>query len=254
MLEVGGVVIIVGLFLVAALYSSVGHGGGSGYLAILSLTSYEVLGSVWLKQYAWSLNLIVAGIAFYYYHKAGYHISTLTIPFILASIPFAMMGGYLEMDGAVFDVLLTLTFVWAAYRLYFVREVDEENLVIPEMKETLPIGASIGFVSGVVGIGGGIFLSPTIHLKRWATPKTTAATAALFIWMNSAAGLLGSIYSHEMNIEIGVLAPFALAVLLGGFIGSRLGSKAASQNLVRGVLVVVLLIAAARRVIQFIGI
>lgn len=254
MLEVGGVVIIVGLFLVAALYSSVGHGGGSGYLAILSLTSYEVLGSVWLKQYAWSLNLIVAGIAFYYYHKAGHHISTLTIPFILASIPFAMMGGYLEMDGAVFDVLLTLTFVWAAYRLYFVREVDEENLVIPEMKETLPVGASIGFVSGVVGIGGGIFLSPTIHLKRWATPKTTAATAALFIWMNSAAGLLGSVYSHEMNIEIGVLAPFALAVLLGGFIGSRLGSKAASQNLVRGVLVVVLLIAAARRVIQFIGI
>ncbi|HJO42983.1 MAG TPA: hypothetical protein QF508_06240, partial [Candidatus Thalassarchaeaceae archaeon] len=135
MLEAVGVVIIIGLFLVAALYSSVGHGGGSGYLAILSLTSYGALGSVWLKQYAWSLNLIVAGIAFYHYHKAGHHILKLTIPFIVASIPFAMVGGYLEMDGVVFDLLLTLTFVWAAYRLYFVREVDEDSLVIPEMKE-----------------------------------------------------------------------------------------------------------------------
>ena len=254
MLEPSGVVIIIGLFLVAALYSSVGHGGGSGYLAILSLTSYGALGSVWLKQYAWSLNLIVAGIAFYHYHKAGHHISALTIPFIVASIPFAMIGGYLEMDGVVFDVLLTLTFVWAAYRLCFVSEVEEDGLVIPEMKETLPVGVSIGFVSGIVGIGGGIFLSPTIHLKRWATPKTTAATAALFIWMNSAAGLLGSVYSHELEIEIGVLAPFALAVLLGGVLGSSFGSKIASQNLVKGVLVGVLLIAAARRGIQFIGI
>ena len=254
MLEPSGVVIIIGLFLVAALYSSVGHGGGSGYLAILSLTSYGVFGSIWLKQYAWSLNLIVAGIAFYHYHKAGHHILKLTIPFIVASIPFAMVGGYLEMDGVVFDLLLTLTFVWAAYRLYFVREVDEDSLVIPEMKEALPIGASIGFVSGIVGIGGGIFLSPTIHLKKWATPKATAATAALFIWMNSAAGLLGSVYSHELRIEIGVLAPFAFTVLLGGVLGSRFGAKVASQNLVKGVLVAVLLIAATRRAIQFIGI
>ncbi|MDP6147651.1 MAG: TSUP family transporter [Candidatus Thalassarchaeaceae archaeon] len=254
MLEPSGVVIIIGLFLVAALYSSVGHGGGSGYLAILSLTSYGVFGSIWLKQYAWSLNLIVAGIAFYHYHKAGHHILKLTIPFIVASIPFAMVGGYLEMDGVVFDLLLTLTFVWAAYRLYFVREVDGDRLVIPEMKEALPIGASIGFVSGIVGIGGGIFLSPTIHLKKWATPKATAATAALFIWMNSAAGLLGSVYSDELYVEIDVLAPFAFAVLLGGVLGSRFGSKVASQNLVKGVLVGVLLIAAARRAIQLIGI
>ena len=109
--------ILAGLFLVALLYSSVGHGGGSGYLAILSLTSYGTMEVGWLKQYAWCLNLIVAGIAFWHYSKAGHHVREMTVPLVGASVPFALIGGYLRVDGALYDTLLSVTLIWAAWRL-----------------------------------------------------------------------------------------------------------------------------------------
>ena len=103
--------LLIGLFIMAILYSSVGHGGASGYLAIMSLTSYGLMESAWLKQHAWFLNLIVASLAFYYYRKEGFHDIKLTRPFVIASIPMAFIGGYLFIDGAVYDLLLSLTLV-----------------------------------------------------------------------------------------------------------------------------------------------
>ena len=100
-MEWGLVAICLALLIVAALYSSVGHGGASGYLAVLSLTTYGSMESAWLKQHAWCLNLIVAAIAFYHFHRAGHHVPKLTVPFIVASIPMAMVGGYLAVDGVV---------------------------------------------------------------------------------------------------------------------------------------------------------
>ena len=108
----------------------------------------------------------------------------------------------------------------------------------------------IGLVSGVIGVGGGIFLSPVLLFKKWATPKTAAATSALFIWMNSLAGLSGAALSGQMMLDLNSLLPFVVAVLFGGFVGSRFGADFAPQQMVRRLLVVVLLFAAAKSVIE----
>ena len=184
--------ICLGLFFISVLYSSVGHGGASGYLAILSLSVYGNMESSWLKQYAWCLNLVVAAIAFYHYYRGGYYDKKLTLPFIIGSIPFAILGGFLRIDGVIYDSLLSITLIWAAYKLYQIRiDLEVENS-IPDLKISISSGAGIGFFSGIIGVGGGIFLSPIILLKKWANPKTVAATSALFIWVNSMAGLFGA--------------------------------------------------------------
>jgi hypothetical protein len=244
------VTICFALFCVAALYASVGHGGASGYLAILSLTTYGAMESAWLKQHAWCLNLVVAAIAFWHFHRAGHHIPKLTVPFIAASIPFAILGGYLLVDGAIYDLLLSICLVAAAWRLFTVRVGDIEIGGVPEWKIAAPVGASIGLASGIIGVGGGIFLSPILLLKRWATPKGAAATAALFVWINSLAGLGGAALSNQLAIDLEVLLPFAGAVLVGGFVGSRYGAEIAPQQMVRKLLVIVLIAAAARRIVE----
>ena len=181
-MDINLIMLYLGLFLISILYSSVGHGGASGYLAVLSLSTFASMNSSWLKQHAWCLNLIVAAIAFYHYYKAGFYNKKLTIPFIVGSIPFAMIGGALKINGDLYDYLLSITLIWAAYRLYQTKVV-ENNREITDLglKITLPIGGGVGFLSGIVGVGGGIFLSPIILLKKWADPKTVAATSALFI-------------------------------------------------------------------------
>ena len=245
------VLISLALLLVAALYSSVGHGGASGYLAVLSLTSFATMEEVWLKQHAWCLNLIVAAIAFHHYHRAGHHLPRLTVIFVTASVPFALIGGYMRVGGVLYDTLLSLTLVWASVRLLGLgSEFDEGEVSHPTFRQAAPVGAGIGFVSGIVGIGGGIFLSPLMLLKRWAAPKTAAATAALFIWVNSVAGLVGSSVSGQLVVEPITLAPFAGAVLIGGVVGSKFGAEIAPQKTVRLVLVIVLLLAASRRIFE----
>jgi len=244
------VAICLALMTVAALYSSVGHGGASGYLAVLSLTTYGSMESAWLKQHAWCLNLVVAAIAFYHFHRAGHHVPKLTVPFIVASIPMAMVGGYLAVDGAVYDLLLSICLLAAAWRLFTTNVSDVEVNSEPSWGIAAPVGGTIGFASGIIGVGGGIFLSPVLLLKKWATPKGAAATSALFIWVNSLAGLGGATLSGQLVLEWGVLFPFVAVVLVGGFIGSRYGAEIAPHQMVRKLLVVVLVVAAARRVLE----
>ena len=251
-MDLGLVAIVFALFCVAALYASVGHGGASGYLAILSLTTYGTMESAWLKQHAWCLNLVVAAIAFWHFHRAGHHVPKLAIPFITASVPFAMLGGYLLVDGAIYDLLLSICLIAAAWRLFTVRIGDTEIEGIPEWKIVAPVGGSIGLASGIIGVGGGIFLSPILLLKRWATPKGAAATSALFVWVNSLAGLGGATLSGQLAIDLEVLLPFAGAVLVGGFVGSRYGAEIAPQDMIRRLLVIVLLIAAAKRILDLV--
>ena len=115
----------------------------------------------WLKQHAWCLNLIVAAIAFYHYQRAGHHVPRLTAIFVVASVPLALLGGYLHVDGAVYDTLLSLTLVWASVRLLGIgQDIDGSLSTDPSLAQAMPFGAGIGLVSGVVGVGGGIFLSP----------------------------------------------------------------------------------------------
>ena len=244
------IAVCLALMVVAVLYSSVGHGGASGYLAVLSLTTYGAMESAWLKQHAWCLNLVVAAIAFYHFHRAGYHVPKLTVPFIVASIPMAMVGGYLAVDGAIYDLLLSICLLAAAWRLFTTSVSDVVVDSEPSWGMAAPVGGTIGFASGIIGVGGGIFLSPVLLLKKWATPKGAAATSALFIWVNSLAGLGGATLSGQLVLEWSVLFPFVAAVLVGGFIGSRYGAEIAPHQMVRKLLVVVLVVAAARRVLE----
>ncbi len=238
------------LFLIAALYASVGHGGASGYLALLSLSSFAMLGNSWLKQHAWVLNLVVASLAFYHYQKAGYHHPKLSLIFIVASLPAAFLGGTLTLDEPIYDTLLSLALLFAAYRLSQTNHTDEvlEEAPLPSLQTTVPIGASIGILSGMIGVGGGIFLSPILVLKRWATPKAAAATAALFIWVNSAAGLFGAHLSGQLDLSSSPLISFVVAVACGGFVGSKFGAQHAPQTTVRWLLIGVLVLASFKRI------
>ena len=246
-------VVLVSLTVIAALYSSVGHGGGSGYLAVLSLTTIAVSDPMWLKQYAWSLNLIVAGIAFWYYRREGHLDRGLAIPFLIGSIPMAAIGGYLQVGGFVYDVLLSLVLVFAAWRLLW-SSLEEKEVVRPGAYIAVASGGGIGFASGMIGIGGGIFLSPLLILRGWGNAKEAAALAAVFIWLNSLSGLVGSTISGGFGIDVGLFVPFAGAVLIGGMVGSKYGSEVSGQVGIRRLLVVVLLIAASKRILEIVGI
>ena len=246
------ILVLFALFAVAALYSSVGLGGASGYLAVLSMTTFAASESVWLKQYAWSLNLIVAGIAFWHYHKSGHHVRDLSLPFISASVPMAAFGGFMLVEGAVYDTLLSLALIVAAWRLVS-GDAGVSEAVRPSASKAVIVGGGIGLASGVIGLGGGIFLLPALMLGRWATAKEAAATTSLFVWLNSMAGLAGAGLAGRIDLDLGLLVPFASVVLVGGFLGSRYGSRVSSQTGVRGLLVVVLVLAASKRALEIIG-
>ena len=252
----GELILLIALSLIAAMYASVGHGGASGYLAVLSLTVYASNDPAWLKQHAWSLNLLVAGMAFFAYWKNDFFESKLAFPFIIASIPAALIGGYLRVNDDIYDTLLSITLVFAAWKLYTTKSGESEELFSnpPKVHIALIVGVAIGLLSGIIGVGGGIFLSPLILIFGWGDPKTTAGVAALFIWVNSAAGLIGSSVSGQLVIDFGVLTPFAIAVLIGGYLGSKFGSEKFSQNTVRMTLVSVMLIAAIRQILELAGI
>ena len=248
-------VLCLALFVIAALYASVGHGGASGYLALLSLSTLASMNSSWLKQHACVLNLVVASLAFYHYQKAGFHRPKLSLMFIAASLPAALYGGTLKVDGVVYDTLLSAALLFAAYRLATSKQLEEhsQSNPPPSLQTSIPIGASIGVISGMIGVGGGIFLSPILVLKRWATPKAAAATAALFIWVNSAAGLFGAHLSGQLSLSFDPLASFVLAVACGGYIGSKFGAEKAPQTTVRLLLICVLVLATAKRSIDLLS-
>ena len=246
------VLVLLALFAVAALYSSVGLGGASGYLAVLSMTTFAASEAIWLKQYAWSLNLIVAGIAFWHYHKSGYHVRELSIPFISASVPMAALGGFMLVEGNVYDVLLSIALIVAAWRLVS-SDAGVSEAIRPSAPKAVVVGGGIGLASGVIGLGGGIFLLPALMLGRWATAKEAAATTSLFVWLNSLAGLAGAGLAGRLDLDLGLLLPFASVVLVGGLLGSRYGSQVSSQAGIRGLLVVVLILATAKRILEVLG-
>jgi len=230
-------------FIVALIYSSVGHGGASGYLAVLSF--FQVPHGQ-MATSALCLNLLVAGMAFWNFFKASHFSWRLTWPFCLTSIPFAFIGGFLKVPSAVYSFLLAAVLMFAAGRLLleFGRKAKETSR-LPSYFTSFLLGGSIGILSGVVGVGGGIFLSPILLFFRWADPKRTAATSAFFILVNSFAGLLGrSVQGHFQITE--VLIYMVTAAFIGGIVGSRLGANHFSGKWLKRILACVLLIAASK--------
>lgn len=234
----GDPLLLGGVFIVAALYASVGHGGASGYLAVLSLFG---LAPAAMKSSALLLNLLVAAISWRAYSRAGQFDPGLFWPLAAASIPAAFLGGFISLPPKAYAGLLAASLVAAAARLAL-PGLPEGGENPPTRLTAAGAGAGIGFVSALVGVGGGIFLSPLMILARWATAKRAAAVSAAFIWVNSAAALVG--YVARGQGVTWFLAPLAVAASAGGILGARLGAERLSSPALKRLLAVALLIAA----------
>jgi uncharacterized protein len=211
-----------GLFaLIAFLYSSVGHAGASGYLAVMALLSFPVSS---IKPTSLVLNIIVSVIASYKFINAGYFNRKVFLSFAVTSIPLAFVGGYLKIDAFWFKIFTGIFLITSAILLLlkeFIRPND--NLRNVNFALTAFIGALIGLVSGLLGVGGGVFLSPIIILLGYTSVKEASGTAALFILFNSVLGLVGH-YLSLQQLDSNILY-WVVAVSIGGFFGAHYGAK-----------------------------
>jgi uncharacterized membrane protein YfcA len=231
------------IFVVALLYSSVGHAGASGYIAVMSLFS---LAPEVIRPTALVLNLLVASIGTYQFWRAGFLDCQLFWPFAIAAAPFAMFGGYAKLPTHYFKILVGFVLLFSAIR-FLIRPSSDEVASKPSTPAAMGIGVGLGLLSGLTGTGGGIFLTPILLLKRWAQAKTAAAISAAFILVNSLAGLLGLVFrnssSPELKLSFSLAATTGAAAIVGGAIGSYAGSRRLDHTMIKRLLAIVLLIA-----------
>lgn len=229
----------------AMLYASVGHGGGSAYLAAMALMG---VASEVMKPTALTLNVLVATIGTVQFYRAGCFNWRLFWPFAAASVPLAFMGGRLMLPGGVYGVIVGLALLVAAWRLF---GTAGAGTATPTGPPTIPLamvcGGGIGLLSGLTGVGGGIFLSPLLILARWSDARAAAGVSAPFILVNSIAGLAG-------HLSAGATLPTALplwaaAALIGGAIGAHHGSRRFAGPVLRKLLALVLVIAAGKLIL-----
>ncbi len=231
---------ILAICLVAFLYSSVGHGGASGYLGLMVLFGIEV---ALMKPSALILNLFVSSIAFISFYRAGHFRLRLLLPFIVTSIPLAFLGATLEVSPELYKKILGVCLFIAALRIVIRTGGNGERLKL-SIPIALAAGALIGFFSGMIGIGGGIILSPLLLLTRWGGMKETAAVSAAFIFLNSLAGLSGHIVAG-MEVSPRIIF-WIVAVVAGGLLGSWTGGFRLSATQLKYLITVVLLIASIK--------
>ena len=226
---------------VSFLYASIGHGGASGYLALMAIFSVT---PELMKPTALLLNLFVAAIAFYYYYKEGYFNKKLFISFAVASIPMSIIGGYIEVDTTIYKKILAVLLLFAILKMLNI--FGKESAIIRDIKlwQGIVVGGIIGFFSGLIGIGGGIILSPIILLFHWGKMKEAAAVSALFIWVNSAGGLIGQL-SSGINLNMQSFGLVAIA-LIGGVFGAYYGSNKLNNQNLRYLLATVMAIACVK--------
>ncbi|PRY51591.1 hypothetical protein B0I27_107179 [Arcticibacter pallidicorallinus] len=234
------IVIALSLLLIGFLYSSVGHGGASGYIAVLSLFAVPV---DTYKPMILILNIVVAGVAFYQFRKAGFFKWEICRPFLFTSVPAAFIGSRFPLQGELYNLLLGLALVVPIIKLLGVIPSDSEHKRVIPVVAPLIWGAVLGLLSGMLNIGGGIFLSPVLILLSWANAKEAAAASALFIVLNSLGGLLGS--SDPISISPSAAVWFSSAAA-GGFLGSYIGSQRLPQVTIRYLLTAVLAIASCK--------
>lgn len=223
------------VFLMAVLYSSVGHGGASGYLALMAIFSFS---PEFMRPSALVLNIFVSSIALFSYYKNGHFRMRLLLPFIITSVPFAFLGGLLTVDPKTYKIILGIFLIFAIARMLYQPKNQNDEINYANKYAAYIIGAFLGFLSGLIGIGGGIILSPIIILLNWGTMKQTAAVSAAFILVNSISGLIGQ-FSQGIQLapEIGYMLA---AAIVGGIIGSYLGSYKISNKVLKYALSVVL--------------
>lgn len=221
--------------IVAFLYASVGHGGASGYLALMAL--FGVPPQV-MKPNALILNIFISAISFYQFWLAGHFRWSLFLIFAIGSIPASFLGGMMEVDTFMYKLILAVFLVFSVLKLVGLFQFKTQQEIPFNWVIGISIGALIGFFSGLIGIGGGIILSPIIVLINWGSLKEAAAVSALFIWVNSISGLLGQItHGIELSSEIWILVALAMS---GGYAGAYFGSRKFDNRLLRYILAFVL--------------
>jgi len=233
------------LFFVAALlYASVGHAGASGYLAIMALFA---MAPEQMKPTALAINILVAVIATIKFYQAGHFSWSIFLPFVVTSIPFSFIGGYIVLPGHLYKPIVGCVLLYAAYRLFRISQNNGDVEVQPiPLGVALLLGAGIGLLSGLTGVGGGIFLTPLLLFMHWAEPQTASGVSAPFILANSMAGLLGN-FSSLGSLPNGIWV-WGIAAALGGYIGSAYGSRQVNSVVMKRLLALVLLIAGLKMI------
>jgi len=226
------------LFVVAFLYASVGHGGASGYLALMALFS---ISPAVMKPTALLLNLFVSLTSFIQFYRGGHFRWKVFWPFALASVPFAYLGGLVIVDGNIYKKILGFLLLVPIIRFYFFSNTKVNIQEKTSFGLSLLIGGSIGFLSGLIGIGGGILLSPILLLLKWTDQKQTAAISALFIFVNSVSGLAGQFtkglqFTNDMYV-------YVIIAFIGGLCGAYFGALKFRQVILKNVLATVLVLA-----------
>ncbi len=237
------VVLFLAVGVIAFLYSSVGHAGASGYIAVMALMG---LAPTIIRPTALTLNILVAIIAAFQFWRAGHFVWNLFWPFALLSIPAAYLGGYLQLPAWILKMTIGIVLLFSAARLFF-RRGDPPEVTPPSRPTAIGLGAFIGFLSGLTGTGGGIFLTPLLLFCRWARTKQASAVSALFILVNSIAGLIGFLSAKQSIPSIAL--PLAGAAVLGGGVGSYFGSRRFPVRTISILLATVLVIAGAKLIL-----
>ncbi len=230
----------VAILVIAFLYSSVGHAGASGYIAVMGL--FDLAPEI-IKPTALVLNIFVACIGSWHFWKAGHFSWRLFWPFAALSIPFAFLGGCISLPTQTFKLLVGAILLLSAVR-FFIRPPEDTVRQEPSLRAAIPLGAGLGLLAGLTGTGGGIFLTPLLLFMHWARAKSAAAVSALFILVNSIAGLLGDLSSTKSFPTFA--SALAIAAVVGGAAGSYFGSKRFDPATIKRLLAVVLLIAGAK--------
>src|SRR3989440_6544257 len=230
------------IFVVALLYSTVGHAGASGYLAAMALVGMTPLV---MKPTALVLNIIVALIGTVRFYRAGFFSWRTFWPFAVASIPASFIGGSLTLPVSIYKSIVGVVLLFSAIRLFVSSgKADKQKTTLVPIWMALIIGAAIGLLSGLTGVGGGIFLSPVLLLMHWAKTKETSGVAVAFILVNSIAGLFG--HAASVSVVPSTIAYWAPAALVGGWIGTELGTRVLPIAGVRRWLSLVLILAGGK--------
>lgn len=226
------------LFLVAFLYASVGHGGASGYLALMAI--FSITPDV-MKPTALLLNLFVSLTAFIQFYRGQHFKWRLFLPFAIASIPMSFLGGLLVVDGTIYKKILGILLLIPIARFLFFKNPDVTGTKPANLILSLVIGAFIGLLSGMIGIGGGIILSPVLLLLKWSNQKQAAAISALFIFVNSLSGLAGQL-TKGIHFSADMIW-YVIIAFAGGLCGAYFGALRFKQNILKNILASVLLLA-----------
>jgi uncharacterized membrane protein YfcA len=232
------------LFIVAFLYAAVGHGGASGYLALMAI--YGLAPEV-MKPTALLLNLFVSLTGFIQFYRGGYFKKDIFFPLALASIPLSFIGGMIAVEAGLYKRILGILLLFPIIRLLFFRNTEASELKPSNFYISLLIGGTIGLLSGMIGIGGGIILSPALLLLKWTDQKQTAAISALFIFVNSVAGLAGQ-FTKGIHFNANMIW-YVVIAFAGGLCGAYFGALKFNQNILKNMLAVVLCMAAYKLII-----